>query len=110
MVLLYSARFSRRIVTRPGSRAASISDASIPRSTHAVTAFSSPASGRGSSSGGISPALELPNHLFPALGVAHHRFARVVALEVELPLLLCRVVTGGAVIGNERANDRIERP
>ena len=60
MVLLYSVRFSRRVVTRPGSGGRAASALAISRSTKPVSSAICFAVGRGSSSsGGMSPSRSL---------------------------------------------------
>ncbi len=59
-MLLYSVRFSRRAVTRPGSGGRARSARSSSASIQAVTPLTSASSGRGRPTGGISWLRSLP--------------------------------------------------
>ena len=108
-VLLYSVRFRRRKVTRPGSGGRAASALAISRSTKPVSsAICFARRPRLLLFGRHVAVAELADDELPAVGVVGQGLERVVGLQVQLALLPPRAVTGGAVLHHERLHQALE--
>ena len=103
MVLLYSARLSRRMVTRPGLRGP-VQSAFRTMSNQRFHKSISGADGLFAPSGGISPEPQVVGHLLPQGSILHDIGVGLVDLERDAALALGGRMTADAVFVHERGN------
>ena len=108
IVLLYSVRFSRRAVTRPGSGGVVRSMRSSSRSIQRGDGLPRVLVRLRLVFGRHLASRSLPDDFFPRIRIVGQGADRRERLEVDILLLFLVAVAGVAVLGQERLDDRVE--